>query len=136
MPRKVIPVDPSNWRLHTPSRDAWALSQTGLPENEWDALLRAAPGTDPELTAEETQNYAQHDDLRRNTTTDMVAAALAVLSPEQAEAVTLVYAQGMSLRDVERHTGMPKTTVARRRDEGKQLFADALGWELPTPPLP
>ena len=46
MPRKVIPVDPSNWRLHTPSRGAWALSHSDLPDNEWDAVMRAAPGED------------------------------------------------------------------------------------------
>ena len=134
MARRVIPVDPSNWRLQDPGEGPSPLTQSNLPINEMDALLRAAPGTQPHPTAEETQNYAEYGDLRRNATTEMVAAALACLSPQHVEVITLVHAQGMSLREVERHTGIPKTTVARRRDEAKQLFADALGWELPTPP--
>ena len=133
MVRKVIPVDPSNWRLQDPGEGPSPLTQSNLPINTMDALLRAAPGTDPHPTPDEMQNYALQDDERRRGTTQIVKQALKGLPPDHVEVVLLIYAQGMSLREVERYTGIPKTTVARRRDAGKQLLADALGWELPTP---
>jgi DNA-directed RNA polymerase specialized sigma24 family protein len=58
---------------------------------------------------------------------------LASMTEDCALAVQMIYSQGMSLREVERYTGIPKTTVARRRDEGKLLLAEALNLELPTP---
>ena len=128
MPRKVIPVDPSNWRLHTPSRGAWALSHSDLPDNEWAAVMRAAPGEDIRESAEERS--------ARDFTDLSVVDALASLTEECAMIVQMIYAQSMSLREVERYTGIPKSTVARRRDEGKRLLAEALNLELPTPPLP
>jgi len=37
----------------------------------------------------------------------------------------------MSLRQVEQLTGIPKTTVARRRDLAPQLFAEILKRKMP-----
>jgi len=126
MPRKVIPVDPSNWRLHDPGVHPSALTHCGLPDNEFDALLRAAPNEPLLETAEERGRYNPDDD------TTGVIDALASMTSECALVLQLVYGQGMSLREVERYTGIPKTTVARRRDEGKHLLAIALGRPLPS----
>ena len=129
MPRKVIPVDPSNWRLHKPIDAEHALSHSDLPENEWDAWLRAAPGDEIRVSADVREGHQQDFSHRGAAVRD----ALASMTEDCALAVQMVYGQGMSLREVERYTGIPKTTVARRRDEGKLLLADALNLELPTP---
>lgn len=133
MPRKVIPVDPSNWRLHLPVAAEHALSHSDLPENEWDALLRAAPGTE----IRESADVRERNQLEPEATSDLSEAvidALESMSEDCATVVRLIYMQSMSLREVEHYTGIPKSTVARRRDEGRQLLADALGLELPTSP--
>ena len=133
MSRKVIPVDPSNWRLHAPVAAEHALSHSDLPENEWDALLRAAPGDE----VRESADVRERSQLEPGATSDLSEAfidALESMPEDCATVIQMIYMQSMSLREVERYTGIPKSTVARRRDEGRRLLADALGLELPTSP--
>lgn len=129
MPRKVIPVDPSNWRLHAPVGAENALSHSGLPDNEWDALLRAAPGEEVREDAESRErNQVILDDTQwayRYSLNNAVNDALASMTEDCALVVQLIYSQSMSLREVEYYTGIPKTTVARRRDEGKRILLEA-----------
>ena len=137
MSRKVIPVDPSNWRLHAPVAAEHALSHSDLPENEWDALLRAAPGDEIRESADvRERNQLMFLHGFGAVLSEAVKDALASMPADCATVVQLIYMQSMSLREVERYTGIPKSTVARRRDEGRRLLADALGLELPTPEDP
>jgi len=41
------------------------------------------------------------------------------------------YGAQLSLRQIERVTGIPKTTVARRRDEAPKLLAEILKRKMP-----
>ena len=129
MPRKVIPVDPSNWRLHAPVGAENALSHAGLPDNEWDALLRAAPGEEVREDAESRErSQVVFDDptwAYQHSLSNAVNDALASMTEDCALVVSLIYGQSMSLREVEFYTGIPKTTVARRRDEGKRMLLEA-----------
>jgi len=127
MGSKNILVEPSNWRLENPQgirrpdADIW---QTGLPETEMEALMVARPNAP---IAPNRRDLEQ----REGTNDQLVKNALSSMPEECAEVLEMIHGQGMSLRQVATYTGLSKSTVARRRDQARNLLAVAIGWELP-----
>ena len=62
---------------------------------------------------------------------ETVRAALEELDERDRTILELVHGAHMSLRQVEEYTGIPKTTVARRRDEAPKLLAEILKRLMP-----
>ena len=75
------------------------------PENLYDALLRAQPFDEPE------ESIAEQDELR-----EILADALDCLTPEEQWIFRMLTTVRLSLRFVGLVLGVPKTTLARRRD--------------------
>ena len=127
MGSKNILVEPSNWRLENPQglrrpdADIW---QAGLPETEIEAMMIAPPNAPiPSDRRTLQQREGVHDSLVKET--------LKAMPVECAEVLEMIHGQGMSLRQVAAYTGLSKSTVARRRDQARNLLAVAIGWELP-----
>jgi len=62
---------------------------------------------------------------------EIVREALEELDERDRVVLELVHGAHMSLRQVEQYTGIPKTTVARRRDIAPQLLAEILKRKMP-----
>ena len=71
-------------------------------------------------------NNNEHTLLERS-----VQKVLEELPEDYRDVLVMVYGEGMSLRQVESFTGIPKTTVARRRDAVAGMFAKLLLIEMP-----
>ena len=91
---------------------AWAQRR---PENRYDAVLRSAPGVEPE------ESIAEQDELR-----EILADALEDLTEEEQWIFLMLTTVRLSLRFVGRVLGVPKTTLARRRDRIIQKLQAAL----------
>ena len=103
MPKREILRDPIEfaWLF-----DAAAIRRDiGQPETEIQALQQAAPHQTTRVSLEE-----RHD-LR-----EAVVAAIGSLEPEEVWLINALLFERLSLRDVEYVLGIPKTTVARKRD--------------------
>ena len=75
------------------------------PDNRYDALMRTAPGVEPEESIEE------QNELR-----EILADALDSLTEEEQWIYLMLTTVRLSLRFVGLVLGVPKTTLARRRD--------------------
>ena len=103
MPKREILRDPIEfaWLF-----DAAAIRRDiGQPETAIQALQQAAPHQTTRVSLEE-----RHD-LR-----EAVVAAIDSLEPEEVWLLNALLFERLSLRDVEYVLGIPKTTVARKRD--------------------
>ena len=109
---KIISVNPLGWILDTALQDYYRavlpLGDTRRPDGELEALMETVPGRGPK---------AMSATARRPTAQDQVV---------------IVHGAHMSLREVEQYTGIPKTTVARRRDIAPQLLAEILKRKMPS----
>ena len=85
------------------------------PQTVYDALLRVAPFDEPEESIEE------QDELR-----EILADALDSLTEEERWIFLMLTKVKLSLRFVGRVLGVPKTTLARRRDRIVQKLQDEL----------
>jgi RNA polymerase sigma factor (sigma-70 family) len=99
------------------------LSMSNLPSNSLAALMQTPPNENPLPTAEEIQTQSDFSFV--------VQKALEELPEDYRDVLVMVYGEGMSLRQVEGLTGIPKTTVARRRDAVAAMFAQILLREMP-----
>jgi len=85
------------------------------PVDRYDALLRAAAGDEPE------ESIAEQDELR-----EVLADALEALTEEEQWIFHMLTTVRLSLRFVGSVLGVPKTTLARRRDRIIQKLQVAL----------
>tara|TARA_R100001086_G_scaffold189437_2_gene107178 strand:+ start:1182 stop:1553 length:372 start_codon:yes stop_codon:yes gene_type:complete len=85
------------------------------PDNRYDALMRTAPGVEPEESIEE------QNELR-----EILADALDSLTEEEQWIYLMLTTVRLSLRFVGLVLGVPKTTLARRRDRIIQKLQEAL----------
>jgi DNA-directed RNA polymerase specialized sigma subunit len=70
---------------------------------------------------------------RQPTAQDQVVIdSLEELDERDRVVLELLYGADMSLRQVEQYSGIPKTTVARRRDIAPQLLAEILKRKMPS----
>jgi len=85
------------------------------PDNRYDALMRTAPGVEPEESIEE------QNELR-----EILADALDSLTEEEQWIYLMLTTVRLSLRFVGLVLGVPKTTLARRRDRIIQKLQETL----------
>ena len=85
------------------------------PDNRYDALMRTAPGVEPEESIEE-----------QNELWEILADALDSLTEEEQWIYLMLTTVRLSLRFVGLVLGVPKTTLARRRDRIIQKLQEAL----------
>ena len=90
----------------------WAQRGAG---SRYDALMRTAPGVEPEESIEE------QNELR-----EILADALDSLTEEEQWIYLMLTTVRLSLRFVGLVLGVPKTTLARRRDRIIQKLQEAL----------
>ena len=104
MPKREILRDPIEF--------AWLFDQAsvrrdkGQPETEIQSLQQAGPHQSPRISSEE------RFDLR-----EAVVEAIDSLEPLELWLINALLFERLSLRDVEYVLGIPKTTVARKRDK-------------------
>ena len=96
---------------------------SNLPPSPLAGLMQTPPNENPLPTAEEIQTQSD--------VSFAVQKALKELPDDYRDVLVMVYGEGMSLRQVESFTGIPKTTVARRRDAVAGMFAELLLKEMP-----
>ena len=125
---KVVSVDPTGWILDSTLEDYYRsvlpLGDSARPLTELQALMETPPGGGiRSLSIGETA--MTHLD-------NIVRLALWEL-PETHRIVTeALWGGNMSLREVEYFTGIPKTTVARKRDEVPELLGAILKRLMPS----
>jgi DNA-directed RNA polymerase specialized sigma24 family protein len=101
---REIPVEvPSWWESRT------------QPQNEYDALMRCAPGQEPQASVTE-----------RLAAKEATATAFSCLTPEELWVVNATVIERLSLRQLARQIGATKTTIARIRDRGLQKLRKEL----------
>ena len=124
---KTFSVDPTGWILDTALEDYYRsvlpLGDTRRPDSELQALMETAPGHSPRMMSMTTRRPTPKDQV--------VIDALGELEERDRTILELVHGANMSLRQIEAHTGIPKTTVARRRDLAPQLLAEILKRLMP-----
>jgi len=77
-----------------------------LPETEMQALVQAAPHSEPQVSKQE-----------REALREIVVSVMDELSDEETWFINALLFERLSLRTVEYITGIPKTSVARKRDK-------------------
>jgi len=103
MAKKEFPFDPLR-----ASRLVRELSETevrGAPDTLIQALQQASPHSEPRVSKQERADLQE-----------VVLDALETLEPWEHWLLNALLFERMSLRQVEHVLGMPKTTVARKRD--------------------
>jgi|TARA_R110000765_G_C18748018_1_gene587504 RNA polymerase sigma factor (sigma-70 family) len=105
--KKEFPYDP----LQTPPK---ATDRYNPPETELLALMEAGP-------LEPRESQEEQAALR-----EMVLDSLDILNLEEMWLVNAILFERMSLRQIARSIGIPKTTVARYRDKVLAKLRDAL----------
>jgi DNA-directed RNA polymerase specialized sigma24 family protein len=93
---------------------SWWVSRT-QPQNEYEALMRCAPGEEPRASVTE-----------RLAAKEATATAFQCLTPEELWVVNATVIERMSLRQLARQIGATKTTIARIRDRGLQKLRKEL----------
>ena len=88
------------------------------PVDRYDALLRAAAGDEPE------ESISEQDELR-----EVLADALEALTEEEQWIFHMLTTVRLSLRFVGGVLGVPKTTLARRRDKIREYLMKRLAGE-------
>ena len=139
---KVVSVDPVGWILDSALEDYYRavmpLGDSSRPLSELQALMEAPPGWEPVPT---TDLYYTHEPQRRalckrvipnEELRQVVAQALQELPETHRLVIEALWGGGLSLREVEHFTGIPKTTVARKRDEAPRLLAEQLKRLMPS----
>jgi|TARA_Y100001960_G_scaffold327266_1_gene413276 RNA polymerase sigma factor (sigma-70 family) len=127
--QKVVSVPSDSWIVESTAMSEsflsrmLGLSMSNLPSSPLAGLMQAPPNEDPLPTANELQ---QLTDL-----SEAVEKALLELPEDYRDVLVMIYGEGMSLRQVEHFTGIPKTTVSRRRDAVTGMFAKLLLKEMP-----
>jgi len=127
--QKVVSVPSDSWIVESTAMSATflvrmlGLSMSNIPSNSLAALMQTPPNENPLPTAEEIQTQSDFSFV--------VQKALEELPDDYRDVLVMVYGEGMSLRQVEGLTGIPKTTVARRRDAVAAMFAQILLREMP-----
>ena len=104
MGKKEFPFDPLR-----ASRLVRELSQTetrAAPDTIIQALQQASPHSEPRISKEE-----------RSALQEIVLDTLETLTQSETWLLNMLLFERMSLRQVERLVGIPKTTVARKRDK-------------------
>jgi len=123
---KMVSVDPTGWLLDRALNDYYRavlpMGDTSRPLNELAALMQTPPGREPHSSSAATWLSPQDK---------IVVEALAELPEPHRMVLECRYGAQLSLRQIERVTGIPKTTVARRRDEAPQLLAEILKRKMP-----
>jgi len=104
--KREFPFDPTE-------EPRWSNSD-GLPETELIALQESGPN-EPKRSQEE-----------RMALQETVLDSLSILSAEEAWLLNALLFERLSLRQIERSIGIPKTTVARYRDKVLAKLRDAL----------
>jgi RNA polymerase sigma factor (sigma-70 family) len=124
--RKIVSVEPTSWVLASALQDYYRkvlpLGDSHRPASDLEALMETAPMGAPRAPR---SSYIPTDQ------DNVVLEALEELDDRDRDILELVYGAEMSLRQVERFTGIPKTTVARRRDLAPQLLAEILKRKMP-----
>jgi|TARA_R110000824_G_scaffold193155_3_gene375532 DNA-directed RNA polymerase specialized sigma24 family protein len=124
---KIVSVDPTGWILDSTLEDYYRsvlpLGDTLRPDSELQALMETAPGRGPRAMSMTTRRPTPKDQI--------VIDALGELEERDRIILELVHGAHMSLRQIEGLTGIPKTTVARRRDLAPQLLAEILKRLMP-----
>ena len=124
---KIVSVDPTGWILDSTLEDYYRsvlpLGDTLRPDSELQALMETAPGRGPRAMSMTTRRLTPKDQI--------VIDALGELEERDRIILELVHGAHMSLRQIEGFTGIPKTTVARRRDLAPQLLAEILKRLMP-----
>ena len=138
---KVVSVDPVGWILDSALEDYYRavmpLGDSSRPLSELQALMEAPPGWEPVPTttlyytnrsaARLCKKVIPNEELRQ-----VVAQALQELPETHRLVIEALWGGGLSLREVEHFTGIPKTTVARKRDEVHQLLGEILKRLMPS----
>ena len=124
---KIVSVDPTGWILDSVLEDYYRsvlpLGDTRRPDSELQALMETAPGRGPRAMSMTTRLPTSKDQV--------VIDALGELEERDRTILELVHGAHMSLRQIEEYTGIPKTTVARRRDLAPLLLAEILKRRMP-----
>ena len=110
--KREFPYNPLEWRGPA-STDGRAL-RNNPPETELIALQEAG-------TLEPRESLEEQEALR-----ETVVSALDILNAEEAWLLNALLFERLSLRQIERRIGIPKTTVARYRDKTLAKLRDAL----------
>mgnify|MGYP003148523512 CR=1 FL=1 len=97
MGKREFPYDPLHPRLNP---------RLGYPDTIMQALQQAGPHTEPSLSNEE-----------RAALQEIVLDTLETLTQSETWLLNMLLFERLSLRQVERLVGIPKTTVARKRDK-------------------
>jgi hypothetical protein len=125
---KTVNVDPSSWLLDEALaedfyRAVLPLGDMNRPLNSSAALMEAPPSRGPRILSACNRKPTPQDQV--------VIDALMELPEAHRLAIEAIWVAGMSLREAQRHTGIPKTTVARKRDEAPRLLAEILKRKMP-----
>ena len=126
---KTFSVDPTGWILDSALEDYYRavlpLGDSTKPLTELQALMEAPPGHD-------AHPYAAPWNTSNEELSTLVRQALKELPEIHRIVIEALWGGGLSLRGVERYTGIPKTTVARKRDEAPKLLGEILKRLMPT----
>jgi RNA polymerase sigma factor (sigma-70 family) len=116
-PRSVSPSAADKKEISRRIRESW-------PQGKYPKNTRAQPwgGGQQGFRPAPSPIDAEQDETVRE--------ALEELDERDRVVLELFYGARMSLRQVEQYTGIPKTTVARRRDLAPQLLAEILKRKL------
>jgi len=110
--KREFPTDPEEWS-HTPA-GSFGMG-THRPLTEIEALLQLAPHQESQVPALETTAALR----------EAIADAIDTLTDEDEWIFNALCVAGLSLRFTGRVLGIPKTTLARRRDSiRRQLMAE------------
>ena len=124
---KVVSVDPVGWILDSALEDYYRsvlpLGDTNRPISELQALMETPPGGSVRSLSIGARAPTHLDNI--------VRSALWELPEAHRIVIEALWGGNMSLREVERYTGIPKTTVARKRDEAPRLLAEQLKRLMP-----
>ena len=125
---KVVSVDPIGWILDSALEDYYRsvlpLGDTNRPISELQALMETPPGGSVRSLSIGARAPTHLDNI--------VRLALWELPEAHRIVIEALWGGNMSLREVERYTGIPKTTVARKRDEAPRLLAEQLKRLMPS----
>ena len=125
---KVVSVDPVGWILDSALEDYYRsvlpLGDTNRPISELQALMETPPGGSVRSLSIGARAPTHLDNI--------VRSALWELPEAHRIVIEALCGGNMSLREVERYTGIPKTTVARKRDEAPRLLAEQLKRLMPS----
>jgi DNA-directed RNA polymerase specialized sigma24 family protein len=120
---KVFSVDPTGWILDSALEDYYRtvlpFGDSTRPLTELQAVMEAPPGHD-------VHPHAAPWNTDSEELSALVKQALRELPEIYQTVIEALWGGGLSLREAEHFTGIPKTTVARKRDEVPELLGKIL----------